>query len=1822
MADNGVGPAPVDPTRVEPAPVEPTRKGMPSAEEITLRKKRRTLLRRQITNACKQILTVVNDHGSRGALKGVMAHLKHIHHEIGIIHTDLLTIETDDQEVDTQEETHFNYMKAVGEAYEKAEAYLLSRRDEADSVAPINIPDEGARRRAEELEAAQKRADETRAEAEEAERLLKALTLQDDDHHSSVSHQRPVPPPIPGGRPRDPLQKTGHTMPPGVTTPPLLDTFSAPDEWIDHYCHGALPPVVSSRSSRSSVSVDLEVYQGRTLDWFGWIDIFKALVHDTPKSPAEKLAVLKRYIRGDSLDAIHGLGGGEDAYKEALVRLKQSCGRRDVMRSAHIQAINQLDFKQDPTSFKRYAERIRTHFFDLTRIGETSAADLIEKVCLRLSLHDRLAWNEGKWGQLEHRSLNDFGSWLCHRATAYQNAHSIAADQSTSFPKRNADARGDARRNARTHQGTSSAGFKSSGKPFCFKCEKEHRLVECNEFKELSIGERVTFCVRHRLCFFCFSTKHVLGECPIKKPCKHEDCRYTHHELLHDSGQLPVRKVKPSSARSGRQKVNLGMIRLEIRSGDGRSSSMVNILVDEGSDSTLMTSSFAKKMSLRGKAQILQVDGVGGEITHHKSKRVQFTLITDSEDHFEMEASTMKKVANPAPVVNWKKKKLHWPHISDLPVGEVGGNIDLLLGLDYAHLLVVSESRGGEAGQPIASHTKFGWIIRGVTGPETVQNPVRSFRAVSTVLLEDIKVELRRFCDTEEFGTEFQSGCLSPDNKRALDLATKNTRKLDVGYQVPITWRVGEPDLINNQEMASNRWRSLLRRFDKDPDFERDYRAAMAKTFDQGYASVLQDPSDAKYFLAHHGVYKGPKLRVVFDAAATFRGKCLNDSIIAGPALQPSLAAVITRFRAHEIAWASDVEAMFSRFRLSEEDANYFCFLWGKSTSPDVCRMDRLPFGASCSPFVAIYALRRIMEDAGANDPVISAVRESMYVDDYLNSASSVDTAVAEASFVRDCLLNADLKLQRWISNSPEFIRKLTGGDGPSPMPPAHSLSPDPEEKVLGIMWSTNTDTLGFKVVHRPTFDFTRVELISRVASVFDPLGTASPLIVKAKIRLRELGTKGVNWTDTIEGDDHRWWQGWFKALQLLTKIEVPRCLFPDGPSIISSELHIFCDASEEAYAAVIYIRNVYSHKRDPEVVVRQVKAANKIAPKKSISVPKLELNAALLGARVARTIKDSIPVEISRRRFWTDSSTVRNWIRATAAYYQVFVSNRIGEIQSLTDAEEWRFVPGMLNPADAATRSTLEGDIFPPAWLAGPDFLLQAESEWPVDLPWMAINEEMRAARSFTATQIVTTDWSKVHLSQEDIPALCRLKDDFLDLIKKCQAESFGEDLRRLQNKKSLYSTSSILALAPILNEDGLLRLGGRAGRAKLPYDQLHPPLLSGQHPLAEKIVKAFHENLKHVGTDFLLSYIRQHFWITRGRELVKKVRRDCVVCRRNRAQPCEQMMADLTESRLDFGTLPFTRTAVDLFGPLEIGLYRNRTAKRWGVLYTCLVTRAIFLDLVPSLSSMDFLLSLRRFIAMFRSPEVLHSDNGTNFVGAERELREAADLLYASEEIPKFMHAASIQWTFQPPRTPHFGGAHESLVKSTKRALYNALEQEKGNFRHPTEDLLRTLLFEVAGLLNTRPLTYASSDPADFRPLTPNDFLNRAPTAHPPAGVFNDAPPRDQYKYLQRTLNLFWDLWKTVYLQSLASRKKWKIPRPNLAVGDIVLEINKGFGRGIWSIGHVVRIFPGPDGCVRAVDVQLPAGIFRRGITELCLLETGSSVPSSGEDVSAKSA
>ncbi|XP_057379646.1 uncharacterized protein LOC130701871 [Daphnia carinata] len=438
--------------------------------------------------------------------------------------------------------------------------------------------------------------------------------------------------------------------------------------------------------------------------------------------------------------------------------------------------------------------------------------------------------------------------------------------------------------------------------------------------------------------------------------------------------------------------------------------------------------------------------------------------------------------------------------------------------------------------------------------------------------------------------------------------------------------------------------------------------------------------------------------------------------------------------------------------------------------------MKRLPFGATCSPFIAISTIRRIATDISSDPRVIDAINTKMYVDDYLSSATSLEEAIKEAVGVKETLAKGDMHLQRWISNSASFLKILAstsvGSSGDLTELP---LSRDDSEKVLGVYWNPKMDTLKFRVNATDDIDFTPVGIASKVASLFDPQGMAAPVIVKAKIKLRELGTKGLQWNDPVSSEDRDWWEAWFDALRQLNDLNIPRCLFPEEENIIRTELHAFGDASEEAYAAVIYIRNVYS---DGRTIVRQVRAVTKLAPKRTISVPKLELNAALQAARLARSVEGAVTRIIHRRYFWTDSSTVRNWIRATASKYQMFVSHRVGEIQTLTQPEEWRFVPGKTNPSDIATRSAIGEEGLPPRWWNGPNFLHETEENWPADLPWMAVVEEIRPVRSHQVAATTSTfDWENVKVSVEDIPALVRLEGVFYELVKRCQSEAFSEE-------------------------------------------------------------------------------------------------------------------------------------------------------------------------------------------------------------------------------------------------------------------------------------------------------------------------------------------------------------------------------------------------------------------------------------------------------------
>ena len=277
------------------------------------------------------------------------------------------------------------------------------------------------------------------------------------------------------------------------------------------------------------------------------------------------------------------------------------------------------------------------------------------------------------------------------------------------------------------------------------------------------------------------------------------------------------------------------------------------------------------------------------------------------------------------------------------------------------------------------------------------------------------------------------------------------------------------------------------------------------------------------------------------------------------------------------------------------------------------------------------------------------------------------------------------------------------------------------------------------------------------------------------------------------------------------------------------------------------------------------------------------------------------------------------------------------------------------------------------------------------------------------------------------------------------------------------------------------------------------------------------------------------------------------------------------------------------------------------------------MYLDLTQSLSTPDFLYGFRRFVGEYSKPSDVYCDNGTNFVGAEKEMESAVKEFQQDQRLKEFAQSRSIVWKFQPPSAPHFGGSHEALVKSAKRALYRALDTEKAGLRYPTDEMLRTLLKEVAGLLNSRPLTLASNDPDDFRPLTPKDFLNLPPTSDLPAGDVSRALPRDHVRYVKKMALIFWDLWTKIYLPTLVPRRKWTQEERNFAVGDVVMLSEANLPPSQWRTGRVTTVFPGSDGFVRVARVKTESGNFLRPIHRLVLLEPVSvvKVSTSGENV-----
>ena len=1076
---------------------------------------------------------------------------------------------------------------------------------------------------------------------------------------------------------------------------------------------------------------------------------------------------------------------------------------------------------------------------------------------------------------------------------------------------------------------------------------------------------------------------------------------------------------------------------------------------------------------------------------------------------------------------------------------------------------------------------------------------------------------------------------LSKLEKYALKTIKEGMVRLDNGqYQCPVLWKPGEPTLPNNTSYALNRFRSFMNSKQmRDPTSREEIVKQFQKLLDNEYVEeVPDDEKDARvgWMLPMFAVPKPDSLttkqRLVCDGSAKYYNKCLNDAIISGPCIIPDITLTLTQFRHKNIAICGDIEAMFLRIKMKPEDRTYHRFYFARRPGDDPTEywFNVHSFGNAGSPAVSTNVVKIHAENNKDRYPkAYELLTENTHVDDTLCSFDTVAETIEAGKQCKDLLAEIKMAWSKMASNSPDVLKAF-----PQEMwDKDFSLVSDslemtmPTKKALGLVWDSEKDEFSFKeglkIGIGKADKITKRRILQEQARLFDPLGYVSPIIIMARIIMQRCWVSNLDWDEEVPSEIASQWREWAESCSELPSIRIPRVLVPkkEGKEISNVQLHTFNDASGEAHATVIYVRVEYD---DGEVYINLVASKAKLNPIKGITMPRAELTAAKLGTLMSKGINKILNPD--KKYYWSDSRNVLCWLKSETAQLKVYVANRVDTILAFTKAEEWRYVNTKHNPADLASRGCTAGQLIQnDIWAKGPDFLQRPETEWPEYREELQLDKageaEVKLDKTPTVIASVLTK-EKAHLFlrlkyvtslvqlyklmenyvkgvskilKVEVPTLTREK-ALQWLIKEAQASFFGEEREALSKGKCINNESRLKSLRPFLDKEGILRVQSRLASVKeLPEDVRFPILLPPEAKITELLTKHCHSvNLSHAaGFYHTLNELQKKYWIVKGKTLVKRIVSDCVSCKRLRKLPLTQVQGDIPSYRVpipgEYRT-PFENTIFDGMGPFMVLRGRARV-KRWIIIFACMITRAVHVEIIHDCSMDEFLMCFDRFVARRGRPRLLRSDNHRSYTGAEADLQN----MWASwnQDLMDERGYEDIQWLFSPPRAPHTQGSIERLVAMFKRALYNNVQWES-----LTDSVLTTVAVKAECMLNLRPITAVSSSPDDFRAITPDDFLK--PAHHRDVGPLPvDDGERKLKKYFNKVNSTLDSIWNYFAGQILPSFNTTTMPegekvRRDIKVGDIVAVLETKT-KGRWPVARVVAVHPSRhDGHVRVVDLQ----------------------------------
>lgn len=1160
--------------------------------------------------------------------------------------------------------------------------------------------------------------------------------------------------------------------------------------------------------------------------------------------------------------------------------------------------------------------------------------------------------------------------------------------------------------------------------------------------------------------------------------------------------------------------------------------------------------------------------------------------------------------------------------------------VDLIIGANLFWSILLPDRIHVNSSNAILQNTRFGWIVANSNSAHTTSplQPILNFTAFQKLC--DIHTSLEKFWQVEDSGVNVYKAM---DECEALFSETTK-KSLDGKFIVQLPFKEDPHVLGDSYKTALRRFYSLENKLKKNEKLRKMYSEFLKEYESLGHMTKLVSQAkfdNPAYYIPHLGVLDESrlttKLRVVFDASArTTSGKSLNNILRVGPTIQDTLFTILIRFREYPIVMCADATKMYRQVWIQKNQRRYQRILWrSDSSSPiSIYELNTVTYGTAPAMFLAVRSLQETAYQHKDQFPsAAESILSDFYVDDYLSGGDNLDEVRRKKQEVEKIVATGNFNLRKWVSSDPNVF-----GDQQTPTNEPFYFNTSEEIKTLGIQWRHKTDEFSFKSVLQssPESISTKRNILSESSKLFDPLGFVSPIVVRAKLILQQLWQLKIEWDEKIPQNLSYEWENLKKDFVKIQNLKISRHLNTSSESL-KVTLHGFSDASPKAYGACIYLVNETKSYTSSLLVCSK----SRVAPLKIVSLPRLELRAALLLTNLMKSVVLSMRTKATEVHLWTDACITLCWIEGDHERWTPYVANRTRKISDNVREYRgcWHYVPSKQNPADVISRGTCaEKLISSKLWWNGPTFLTLGKEKWPkvpTQVSTQIPEEKEKCLLVLTAITIPLLLFDKFNSLYKILRVLayclrfmknlklrknkCQRKIGYLSVteiesslmfcVKTVQINVFPDEIQSLKLGQDI-KNSSVRSLHPFLDTNGILRVGGRLHNSADPEYSKHPVLLPAKHQLNNLIFLEEHLRLGHGPTQLLLSSVRRKFWPVKGILTAKRIVKKCILCQKARPRFGNQVMGPLPASRVTVSH-PFSQCSVDYTGPINIKSSNRKNStltKAYFCLFVCFVTKAVHIEIVTSLSSKDFLHALQRFIGRRGIPAVIYSDNSKTFTGAHNILTKIVHEIIESTEISTFFGSNRIEWKFAAPYSPHLGGLHEAAIKSFKRHFYILA---KANLLTIQE--AETIAIQIEGILNSRPLMPLSSDPYDFEALSPGHFLIGKPIMMLPfqnGGLSESRDLKETWKIIQQITQQFWNRWKGEYLQQLQKSVKWHKDTINFEEGSLVIIKNKYIPPTCWKMARIIKLKTGVDGKSRIAVLRTATGTTTRAITELCPL------------------